>query len=44
MTRITIQLLLLPLLALILPMVFAMAWLHEAVNDLSPRGGPSLGS
>jgi hypothetical protein len=34
-TRITIQLLLLPLLLLLtLPLMFVMAWMHEAIGDL----------
>jgi hypothetical protein len=31
--RVAIPLLLLPLLAVTLPLMFALAWLHEAVND-----------
>jgi hypothetical protein len=39
--RIVIPLLLLPLLAVTLPLMFALAWLHEALGDLAPaRGAP----
>jgi len=31
--RVAIPLLLLPLLAVTLPLMFALAWLHEALND-----------
>ncbi len=31
--RVVIPLLLLPLLAVTLPLMFALAWLHEALND-----------
>lgn len=34
--RIAIPLLLLPLLAVALPVMFALAWLHEALDDLAP--------
>ncbi len=34
--RVAIPLLLLPLLAVTLPLMFALAWLHEALNDLAP--------
>jgi hypothetical protein len=34
--RVVIPLLLLPVLAVTLPLMFALAWLHEAVNDLAP--------
>ena len=34
--RVAIPLLLLPLLAVTLPLMFALAWLHEAVNDMGP--------
>jgi hypothetical protein len=34
--RIAIPLLLLPLLAVTLPLMFALAWLHEALGDLAP--------
>jgi hypothetical protein len=34
-TRVAIPLLLLPLLALLLPMMFALAWLREAMGDRS---------
>jgi hypothetical protein len=33
--RIAIPLLLLPLLAVTLPLMFALAWLHEALGDLA---------
>ena len=37
-TRVAIPLLLLPLLALALPLMFALAWVQEAIGDLaSPR-------
>jgi hypothetical protein len=35
--RVAIPLLLLPLLAVTLPLMFALAWLHEAVNDMAQR-------
>jgi hypothetical protein len=34
--RVAIPLLLLPLLAVTLPLMFALAWLHEALSDLAP--------
>jgi hypothetical protein len=34
--RVAIPLLLLPLLALTLPLMFALAWLYEAVSELAP--------
>ncbi|MGH8230193.1 MAG: hypothetical protein ACRESY_00080 [Steroidobacteraceae bacterium] len=34
-TRVALPLLLLPLLALLLPMMFALAWLREAISDRS---------
>ncbi len=42
-TRIAIQLLLLPVLALLLPLMFALAWIHEAVSDWAPRGSRPIG-
>jgi hypothetical protein len=33
--RVAIPLLLLPLLAVTLPLMFALAWLHEALSDLA---------
>jgi hypothetical protein len=43
--RVVIPLLLLPLLAVTLPLMFALAWLHEALGDMAPqrqaRGEPS---
>ena len=36
-TRITIQLLLLPVLALALPLMFGLAWVREAIADLAQR-------
>lgn len=41
-TRIAIPLLLLPVLALVLPLLFAVAWIQEAVSDRAPRGGPPI--
>jgi hypothetical protein len=39
--RVAIPLLLLPLLAVTLPLMFALAWLHEALSDLAPaRNAP----
>jgi hypothetical protein len=35
-TRVAIPLLLLPLLALTLPLLFALAWVHEAISDRAP--------
>jgi hypothetical protein len=35
--RVAIPLLLLPLLAVTLPLMFALAWLHEAVHDMAPQ-------
>jgi hypothetical protein len=40
-TRIAIPLLMLPLLALTLPLMFALAWLHEAVSDMAPTARAS---
>lgn len=34
--RVVIPLLLLPLLVIALPLMFALAWLREAVGDLAP--------
>jgi len=34
--RVVIPLLLLPVLAVTLPLMFALAWLHEALNDMAP--------
>jgi hypothetical protein len=39
-TRLLITLLLLPILLLGLPLMFAMAWLHEIIADLKPRPSP----
>jgi hypothetical protein len=39
--RIAIPLLLLPLLALALPLMFAWAWVQEAISDRAPPGQPS---
>ena len=36
-TRVVIALLLLPLLALTLPLMFALAWVQEAVSDRADR-------
>lgn len=33
--RVAIPLLLLPLLAVTLPLMFALAWLHEALSDMA---------
>jgi hypothetical protein len=35
--RIVIQLLLLPIVIVAVPLMFSMAWLHEAIDDLKPR-------
>ena len=35
--RVVIPLLLLPVLAVTLPLMFALAWLHEALNDFAPQ-------
>lgn len=40
--RITLQFLLLPVLVLVLPLMYLLAWLHEAVGDLMPRQAPVL--
>jgi hypothetical protein len=34
--RVAISVLLLPLLALALPLMFALAWVHEAIDDRAP--------
>lgn len=39
MTRL-FSILLLPVLMLALPLIFAAAWIHEAFADLATRGGP----
>jgi hypothetical protein len=41
-TRVAIPLLLLPLLALALPLVFALAWIQEAISERVPRSQPPL--
>ena len=41
-TRIAIRLLLLPLLALVLPLMFAWAWMKEATSARAPRSRSSL--
>ena len=40
--RITLQFFLLPVLVLVLPLMYLLAWLHEAVGDLMPRQTPAL--
>jgi hypothetical protein len=35
LTRIVMRLLLLPIVTLLVPLVFALAWLHEAIVDLT---------
>ena len=35
--RLIVQILLLPLVVLVLPLMFALAWVHEALADLSVR-------
>jgi hypothetical protein len=40
-TRVAIPLLLLPLLAVTLPLMFALAWLQEVVSDMAPPPRPS---
>jgi hypothetical protein len=35
-TRVAIPLLLLPLLVLMLPLMFALAWLQETIGDMAP--------
>lgn len=41
MTRI-LSILLLPVLVLALPLMFAAAWVHEAFADMAARGGPMV--
>jgi len=41
--RLSIQLLLLPLLMLVVPTLFAMAWVREAIGDLASRREPEHG-
>jgi hypothetical protein len=41
-TRLLMQLLLLPVVTLVVPLVFGLAWLHEAIGDLT-RGEPPRG-
>jgi hypothetical protein len=36
-SRVAIPLLLLPLLAVTLPLMFALAWMHEAISDMAAR-------
>jgi hypothetical protein len=36
-TRVSIQLVLLPVVAVIVPLMFAVAWLREACSDLTQR-------
>jgi hypothetical protein len=43
-TRIVIPLLLLPLLALALPLMFTWAWVQEAISERAPAEPPSIGS
>jgi hypothetical protein len=38
--RILFQILLLPVLALVLPLVYAIAWLREAISDATLRRAP----
>jgi hypothetical protein len=40
-TRVAIPLLLLPLLVLTLPLMFALAWLQETIGDMAPPSRPS---
>ncbi len=40
--RLAMRLLLLPLLALILPLMFAWAWMKEATSERSPRSRSPL--
>jgi len=40
-TRVAIPMLLLPLLALTLPLMFALAWLLEGISDMAPPPRPS---
>jgi len=45
--RLMLQLVLLPVVALVVPLVFGLAWLHEAIVDLArsdPRGAALLPS
>jgi hypothetical protein len=39
-TRVAIPLLLLPLLALALPLMFALAWIQEAISERAPPTRP----
>ncbi|HXL97290.1 MAG TPA: hypothetical protein VN925_02885 [Steroidobacteraceae bacterium] len=41
-TRVAIPLLLLPLLALLLPLMLARAWIQEAISDQAPPPRPPL--
>ena len=40
MTRVAIQLLLLPIVIVAVPLMFCMAWLHEVIEDMTPRAQP----
>jgi hypothetical protein len=39
-TRVVIQLLLLPLVLIGVPLMFSLAWLHEAIDDFKVRAQP----
>lgn len=41
-TRVAIPLLLLPLLALALPLMFAWAWVREVISERTPSDQPSM--
>jgi hypothetical protein len=44
LTRVAIPLLLLPLLALAVPLMFAWAWVQEAISERAPPDHPSMES
>jgi HAMP domain-containing protein len=44
LTRVAIPLLLLPLLALGLPLMFVWAWVQEAISERAPPDHPSMES
>ncbi|MGH8256574.1 MAG: hypothetical protein ACRET0_10200 [Steroidobacteraceae bacterium] len=40
LTRLSIQLLLMPVLMLLIPLLLMVAWVHEVIGDLAARGQP----